>query len=181
MQVQKKTSEVTQYVWRFDPSYSSIEFTVTNLFIFKVRGRIPGLAGVIVLDEGDITRSSVVATLKAESIDTGNARRDAHLKAKDFLDATTYPEIEFQSSKVARGKDRDTLKVTGVLSIKGKSKEVVLDVNAVDRSRSPRGEEFVYYTATTDVDRFNYGVNYGPALIGRTLKVTINVQASRQM
>jgi polyisoprenoid-binding protein YceI len=55
---------------------------------------------------------------------------------------------------------------------------VTLDVNEMDRSRSPRGEEFVYYSATTELDRFAFGINYGPVLIGRTLKVTINVQAT---
>lgn len=179
MQVQKKTSEAIQNVWRFDPSYSSIEFTAKNLFLFKVSGRFSRFSGAIVLDEADITRSSVIATLSADSIETGKARRDAHLKSKDFLEVDKFPEIEFQSSKVAPGKDRDTLQVSGTLAIKGRTRNIVLDVNAVDRSRSPRGEEFVYYTASAELDRFDFGVGYGPALIGRTVKVVINVQASR--
>ena len=180
MQVQKKTGEVVQNVWRFDPSYSSVEFTVTNLFFFKVRGRLGKFSGAIILCEGDISRSSVVATLSANSIDTGNARRDEHLRGKDFLDAEHFPEIEFQSDKVTTGKDRDTIVVMGNLSIKGRSKPVVLQVNAIDRSRSPQGEEFVYYTATTELDRYDFDISYGPGAISRKLKITINIQASRQ-
>ena len=181
MQVQKKTSEITQHVWRFDPEYSSIEFTVTKLFFFKVSGRFSKFSGAIVLDEEDLRRSSAVATLKADSIESGNSRRDAQLKTKGFLEVSKYPEIEFQSTKVTAGKDRDTFRVTGNLTINGKTKETTLEVNAIDRSRSPRGEEFVYYTASTELDRFDFGVNFGAAFIGRTLKVTINVQASRQV
>lgn len=181
MQVQTKTGEITQHVWRFDPGYSSIEFIVTKLFFFKVRGRISRFSGAIVLDEADLRRSSVVATLNADSVDTGNPRRDAQLKTKDFLDVANHPEIEFQSALVTAGKDRDTLSVAGNLTLNGRTREVVLDVNAIDRSRSPTGEEFIYYTASTELNRFDFGVNYNPALIGRTLKVTISVQASRQI
>lgn len=180
MQVQKKTSEITQHVWRFDPAYSSIEFVITKLFLFKVTGRFKEFSGAIVLDETDLRQSSAIATLRAGSIETGNHRRDAQLLSGNFLDVNNHPEIEFQSSQVTAGKDRDTLSVTGNLTINGKTREIVLDVNAIDRSRSPNGEEFVYYTAATVLDRFDFGMNHSPALIGRTLKVTINVQASRQ-
>jgi polyisoprenoid-binding protein YceI len=166
----------TNRVWRFDPAYSTVEFSVRNLW-FTVRGRFRTLEGAIVLDQDDISRSSVTATIKARSIDTGNKRRDAHLQSADFLDADRFPEIEFRSTRVARGKDRDSLDVEGELTVKGKTKTIALLVNEMDRSRSPRGEDFVYYSATTDIDRFDFGIDYGRAMIGRKVKVTINVQA----
>ena len=97
----------------------------------------------------------------------------------DFFDVEKFPEIEFKSTKVQRGKDRDSLDVEGTLTVKDKSVPIALAVNEMDRSRSPRGEEFVYYSATAELDRFAFGINYGRGLIGRHLKVTINVQASK--
>jgi polyisoprenoid-binding protein YceI len=67
-----------------------------------------------------------------------------------------------------------------VLSIRGKSSEVELEVSEVDRSKSPRGEEVIYYCATTEVDRSRFGIRYGLGVIGRKLKVVINVQASKE-
>jgi polyisoprenoid-binding protein YceI len=166
-----------QRVWQFDPAYTTVEFVVRNLW-YHVKGRFTELEGVIVLDEDDLSRSSVTATIKARSIDTGNKRRDAHLLAPDFLDVEKYPDIVFESTKVQRGRDRDSLDVAGRLTIKDKHVAIALAVNEMDRSRSPNGEEFVYYSATTGLDRHDFGMNYGGGLIGRRLRVTINVQAS---
>lgn len=177
MQTQKTSAVAAPRVWRFDPAYSTVEFTVRNLW-YTVRGRFGVVAGSLVLDQADVSRSSVTAVIKADSIDTGNQRRDSHLLTREFLDVENFPEIEFRSTKVARGKDRDSLNLEGQLTIKGNTQMVALAVNEMDRSRSPRGEEFVYYSATTELDRCAFGINYGPVLIGRILKVTINVQAS---
>ena len=164
-------------VWHFDPAYSTVEFVVRNLW-YNVKGRFSVLEGSIDLDEDDIRRSSVTATIKASSIDTGNKRRDAHLQAPDFFDVEKFPDIEFKSTKVERGKDRDSLDVDGTLTIKGKTIPIALAVNEMDRSRSPKGEDYVYYSATAELDRFAFGINYGRGFIGRKLKVTINVQAT---
>lgn len=167
----------SQRVWHFDAGYTTIEFSIRNLW-FKVRGRFKDLEGAIVLDEDDISRSSVTATIKAASIDTGNKRRDGHLLLKSFFDVENFPEIEFRSTRVRRGKDRDSLDLEGELTIKDKTMPIALAVNEMDRSRSPRGEEFVYYSATTDLDRCAFGINYGRGIIGRRLRVNVNVQAS---
>jgi len=169
-------SEMTQRVWNFDTGYTTVEFVIRNLF-FKVKGRFRDLEGRIVLDESDIGRSSVNATIKAGSIDTGNKRRDAHLLLKDFFDVEKFPDIEFTSTSIRRGRDRDSLDLDGELRIKNKTVPIALSVNEMDRSRSPNGEEFVYYSATAELDRCAFGINYGRGLIGRRLQVTINVQA----
>lgn len=164
-------------VWHFDPAYTSVEFVVRNLW-FDVKGRFGELEGVIVLDEVDISRSSISVTLKARSVDTGNKRRDAHLQSTEFLDADNFPDIEFKSTRIQRGRDRDALDLDGTLTVKGKSVPITLAVNEMDRSRSPSGEEFIYYSASAHLDRFAFGINYGRGLIGRRVKVTINVQAT---
>ena len=166
----------SQCAWHFDPAYTTVEFVIRNLW-FKVRGRFRELEGQIVLDESDISRSSVTATIKVDSIDTGNKRRDAHLLATDFLDVEKFPEIEFKSTSIRRGRDRDSLELEGSLTIKDKTVPIALSVNEMDRSRSPNGEEFVYYSATAKLDRHAFGIDYGRGFIGRHLQVAINVQA----
>lgn len=163
--------------WNFDPAYSTVEFSIRNLW-FKVQGRFRVVEGSIVLDHSDLCHSSVDATIKASSIDTGNKRRDAHLQSRDFLDTDKFPEIRFRSTRVERGKDRDSIDLEGDLTVNDKTRTIALAVNEMDRSRSPRGEEYIYYSATTEIDRFDFGIDYGRAIIGRKLKVTINVQAS---
>jgi len=179
MQATSKVERGGQSIWQIDPQHTSVTFSVTNLFVFKVRGSFPDLAGTIVLDEADIHGSSVEARLKAASISTKNRQRDAHLRGRDFLDVERYPEILFRSTKVEPGIDRDTLKVTGELTIKDKTRPVVLAVEVIDRSRSPQGEEVVYYTATTKLNRFHFGVKGAALITGRELAVVINVQAVR--
>ena len=166
----------TQRVWTFDPAYTTVEFAIRNLW-YTVKGRFGVVEGVIVLDEEDISRSTVTATIKADTIDTRNKKRDAHLLSREFLDVENFPEIEFKSSSVKRGRDRDSLELEGTLTVKDKTIPIALAVNEMDRSRSPNGDEWVYYSATADLDRFAFDINYGRGVIGRRLKVTINVQA----
>jgi polyisoprenoid-binding protein YceI len=170
----------SQCAWHFDPAYTTVEFVIRNLW-FKVKGRFTDLEGVIVLDENDMSGSSVTATIRAASIDTGNKRRDGHLLRGDFFDVEVFPEIEFRSTSVRRGKDRDSLELEGELTIKNKTVPITLAVNEMDRSRSPRGEEYVYYSATAELDRCAFGINYARGLIGRRLRVHINVQASNTL
>jgi polyisoprenoid-binding protein YceI len=170
-----RQSAMTQHVWHFDPAYTTVEFSIRNLW-FDVKGRFRDLEGVIVLDD-DINRSSVTATITAASVDTGNKSRDAHLLLRDFFDVEKFPEIEFKSTSVQRGRDRDSLDLKGELTIRDKTAPIALLVNEIDHSRSPRGEEFIYYSATTELDRSTFGINYGRGFIGRRVRVTINVQA----
>jgi polyisoprenoid-binding protein YceI len=145
-----------------------------------VNGRLTDLDGTIVFDGNDIAASVVQATIRAASFDTGNKRRDVHVRSSSCLDADSYPRIEFQSTEVGRGTDRDMFVVKGTLKIKDSSKDVVLTVTEVDRSKAPDGTEVVYYLAEAEVDRSDFGVNAWPGVIGKKLKVTIDVQANRE-
>jgi len=176
----QQSKDQAQTLWTIDPKHSVVQFRIKNLFFFTVAGRFADLAGTITLDEADLRRSAVEFTVKAASVETGNRRRDDHLRSADFLEAEKYPAIRFQSTSVEKGRDRDTLRVTGTLTIKGSSREVVLDVTALDRSRSPQGEEVIYYTALAEVDRFDFGIDYGRGLIGSTLKITVQIQALKR-
>ena len=170
------TKADSQRVWQFDPAYSTVEFVVRNLW-YNVKGRFNVMEGSLVLDEDDVRRSSVSATIRAGSIETGSKRWNARFKSPKFFDVEKFPEVEFKSETIQRGRDRDSFDVDGTLTVKGKRIPIALAVNEMDRSRSPKGEEYIYYSATTELDRFALGIVSGRGLIGRRLKVTINVQA----
>jgi polyisoprenoid-binding protein YceI len=165
--------------WHIDQTHTSVEFEVTKFFFWKLRGRFVDVEGAVVLDEDVLSHSSVQVTIKAGSIETKNAKRDKQLRSASFLDADRFPEITFRSSSVGPGKDRDMLFIKGELTIKDTSKEVTLDVTEIDRSRSPQGEEVIYYVATTKLNRSELGVGGWFGLIGATLNVVINIQAIR--
>jgi polyisoprenoid-binding protein YceI len=167
-------------VWRLDREHSSVEFSVRKLLFFTVNGKLADLEGSIVLDESSASGSSAQAVIKAKSINTGNQQRDQQLRTASFLDVMTFPHIEFQSSEVGPGRDRDMLSVKGALTIKDKQKDVVLNVTEVDRSKSPNGGEVVYYVGETEINRFDFGVSGWRGVIGPKLKVVINVQANRE-
>jgi polyisoprenoid-binding protein YceI len=181
MQTDGKVESDTQTVWLIDAAHTTVEFAVKKFLFLDVKGRFEDLEGNVILDESDIGRSSVTAAINAAGIDTGRKRRDTQLRSADFLEVDRYPYIRFQSTKVEPGRDRDTLRVTGSLTIKGKSREVLLEVNEVDCSCSPSGEQIVYYTAQTELDRFDFEISYWRGLIGRRLKIAINLQATRQV
>jgi polyisoprenoid-binding protein YceI len=161
MKPQEAIKDSAQNVWEIASGYTTVQFSVRNFFFFTVEGRFANLTGTA-------------------SIDTGIKQRDTHLRSKDFLDVERHPQIRFRSASVEKGRDRDTLRVAGELTIKGTSRDVVLDVTQVDRSRSPQGEEIAYYTALAEIDRFDFGVSYWPGIIGRKVKVVIHAQAQKQ-
>ncbi len=169
----------TQMLWVIDPTHSTVEFAVRKLFFFTVRGNFTKVEGSLAQDSVDVGRSSVAVALHSASVSTGNNRRDRQLRGAKFLDVDRFPEIRFQSSRVERGTDRDTLRVTGSLTVKGTTREIVLEVSEIDRSRSPNGEFVVYYSAVTEIDRIDFRVNTMRFLIGRKIRITINVQATR--
>jgi polyisoprenoid-binding protein YceI len=176
----QKAEDRSQTFWVIEPKYTSFEFSVKNFLFFTVKGKFSDFIGNLVMDDGDIKHSSIDVSIKAPSISTGINRRDNHLRSADFLDVTKHPLISFQSTDVEKGRDRNTLRVTGNLTVKGYSKELVLDVEETDYSRSPQGDEVAYFIAQARIDRFDFGVRYGRGLIGRTLKVTVQAQATKK-
>jgi polyisoprenoid-binding protein YceI len=169
----------TQTVWAIDPAYSTVEFNVKKFFFGTLKGRFTEIEGNIVLDQLKSSNSSVEVAVKAASIDTGNKRRDADLRSAGFLEVDRYQDIRFESTSVEPGTDRDTLRLTGALTIKGKSREIILDVDKLDHSRSPDGQEVLYYSTQTGLDRLDFGIGRRLGAMGRSVKVIVNVQANR--
>src|SRR5262245_62140251 len=125
--------------WNIDPSHSVVEFSARHIMITTVKGRFRKMKGVIRVDEADPDRSTVEVSIESGSVDTGDDKRDAHLRSADFLDVEHYPSIWFRSRRVdgAYGKPGDRFKVVGDLIIRGVTQEVALDAVFEGRGRDP--------------------------------------------
>lgn len=150
--------------WEIDTAHSQVGFTVRHLVVAKVRGSFKDWSGTVVLDEKDVTKSSVNVTIKTASIDTGTAKRDDHLRSDDFFNAAKYPEIKFKSTKVEPSKEKGTLKITGDLTIRDVTKSVVLDVTGPSPEfKDPGGNPHVAFSATTKINRKDFGLKWSNA------------------
>jgi len=109
--------------WNIDPAHTVAEFKVRHMMITNVKGHFTGVTGVLSLDEQDITKSHVEASIDAASINTREADRDTHLKSADFLDVEKFPKLTFTSTRVAR-KGKGELQVEGDLTIHGVTRQV---------------------------------------------------------
>jgi polyisoprenoid-binding protein YceI len=88
--------------WNIDTTHSGINFSIRHMVVSKVRGRFARFSGTLALDEEDLTRSVVEATIDASSIDTGTGQRDDHLRSADFFDVARFPELRFRSTRIER-------------------------------------------------------------------------------
>ena len=150
-----------------------------------MRGRFPQFTATAVVDQRDPTRAVVDAKIDAASIDTGNAKRDEHLRSADFFDVASHPAITFRSTKVEPAGER-RWKLHGDLTMHGVTKAVVLDVEATPEVKGMRGETRAGAHATTRLDRKDFGINWsktmdgGGLLVGDEVDVTIDVEAVRK-
>jgi polyisoprenoid-binding protein YceI len=166
--------------WNIDPAHSQVSFSVKHLLISNVRGDFDKTAGKVMLDEADITRSTVEATIEVASISTRDEKRDGHLKSPDFFDAAKFPTITFKSTKVEKA--GDGLKVTGDLTMHGVTKPVVLDVTGPTKEiKDPYGLSRRALSATGKLNRKDFGVSYGPdAVVSDVVGITIEAELVKE-
>ncbi|MFT3914945.1 MAG: YceI family protein [Anaeromyxobacteraceae bacterium] len=145
--------------WNVDPTHSKVGFAVKHLVISTVRGEFRKYEGKVVLDDADVTRSTVEATIDPSTIDTGVADRDGHLRSPDFFDVAKYPTVTFKSTKVAAA-GPGKLAVTGDLTLHGVTKPVVLDVETSPEVKGMFGETRRAFAATTRFDRKAFGLTW---------------------
>jgi polyisoprenoid-binding protein YceI len=168
--------------WQIDPQHSSAQFSVRHMAIATVRGAFSKVTGTIALDDKDITKSIVDVTIDTTTVDTREPNRDNDLRSDKFFDVAHYPTMTFKSKKVeqvAPGK----LKVTGDLTIRGTTKEVLLDVDGPSAPiKDPWGNQRAAASATTKVNRQDFGVKWnatldnGGVVVGDDVSITIDVE-----
>jgi polyisoprenoid-binding protein YceI len=185
MTAPSETQGSTATVWQFDPAHTLVEFSAKHMMFTTVKGRFHGVQGTITLHETNPALSSVDVTIDAASLESGVEYRDNHLRSADFLDVEHYPTITFKSTKVEpEGSDR--AKITGDLTIRGTTRQVVLDTELTGRGKNPRGEETIGFDAKTSINRKDFDLNWNVALetggflVGDTIKIEISLEAHKQ-
>jgi len=175
---------MTTNIWNIDATHSGINFSIRHMVVSKVRGRFAKYAGTLELDDDDLSRSVVEATIDASSIDTGTPQRDEHLRSADFFDAERFPELRFRSKRIEKVGD-DRYRVLGELTIRDVTREVSLDVEHGGRAKDPWGNERAGFVAKTTLDRKDFGLAWnqaleaGGVLVGDRVDIELEVQAVR--
>lgn len=171
--------------YTIDAAHSAINFSVRHMVFAKVRGRFGAWSAKLHLDEQDIAKSHVEVSIDVGSIDTGVDKRDEHLRSADFFETEKFPAMTFKSTKVEPGKGA-RLNVTGELTIRDVTREVVLEVEEGGRGKDPWGNERVAYSASAHIDRRDFGLRWnqvleaGGVLVGDRIDIEIDLQAVRQ-
>lgn len=166
--------------WNIDPLHTEAGFSVRHLVISTVKGWFGKTAGKVVLDEKDVTRSSVEATIDAASVDTRIQKRDDDLRSPNFLEVAKYPTITFRSTRVEKA--GDGLMVTGDLTIKGVTRPVTLEVaGPTPEIKDSWGNVRRGISARTRINRRDFGLTYGAVVeagpvVGDEVNVEINAE-----
>ena len=168
--------------WQIDPMHSAAQFSVRHLAISSVRGGFSNVKGTVSFDDKDVSKSTVDVTIDVSTVDTREPDRDKDLRSDKFFDVAQYPTMTFKSKKVeqvAAGK----LKVTGDLTIRGVTKEVVLDVEGPTAPvKDPWGNQRAAVNATTKINRQDFGVKWnatmdnGGVVVGDEVSITIDAE-----
>jgi polyisoprenoid-binding protein YceI len=168
----------TVETYKIDPVHSSVGFSVRHIFS-NVPGTFTKIGGSIAVDRDDLTKSTVETTINIASIATNNDKRDTHLRSDAFFDADKFPTATFKSTAWAKTGD-NTFDVTGDLTIKGVTKSVVLHVSSLGFGPGMNGAQLSGWSATTTLNRNDFGITAFPKVLGDDVAITINVEADLQ-
>jgi len=167
-----------------DPAHSAAGFTAKHMMVTNVRGQFAITSGKISFDPKNLAAAKVEAVIDAASVDTQQAKRDAHLKSADFFDVAKFPTLNFRSTKWYRQNGK--LKIAGDLTIHGVTKPVVLDVEGqAAELKSIDGVSIIGASATTKVSRKEYGLQWnklmetGGAVVGDEIAITLDIEAKK--
>jgi polyisoprenoid-binding protein YceI len=168
--------------WNIDPAHSVAEFKVKHMMISNVKGSFPKVSGVLTLDDVDLSKSLVEASIDVASIQTRDEQRDGHLKSADFFDVEKYPTMTFKSTAVkVTGSESGT--VEGELTIRDVTRKVIFDVEGpTSPAKDPWGNLRVAVSATTKISRKDFGLTWnaaletGGVLVGDEVTIMLDVQ-----
>ncbi|MFV2094679.1 MULTISPECIES: YceI family protein [unclassified Micromonospora] len=170
--------------YELDQAHRRVGFVARHMMVSKVRGEFTDATATITVAE-DPLQSSVTAVLQAASINTGQADRDAHLRGGDFLDVEKFTTIEFRSTGIVSHSGNEFV-LAGDLTVKDVTRPVELAVEFEGAGRSPFGQDIFGFTASTEIDREEFGLTWnvaletGGVLVGKKIKIEIEGEAIRQ-
>ncbi|HUH61937.1 MAG TPA: YceI family protein [Terracidiphilus sp.] len=168
--------------WNIDPAHSAAEFKVKHMMISNVKGRFSGLSGTLTLHEPEHTLTRVEASIDVATVNTGDVQRDGHLKSGDFFDVEKFPTMTFASTRVQPKGDGE-FDVTGDLTLHGLSRTVTFAVSDLSApGKDPWGNTRIGLTATTKINRKDFGLSWNAALeaggflVGDEITISLDVQ-----
>src|SRR5271165_2594173 len=162
--------------WNIDPNHTAAQFSVHHMGISTVRGAFTKVSGSAQYDPSNPGKTSVEATIDAASVDTRVSMRDDDLRSANYFDVAKYPTITFKSKSVQPAGE-GKLKITGDLTIHGVTKEAVLDVEGPSAPvNDPRGNTHVGASASTKINRKDFGVGGSSSMVGEEITITIDVE-----
>lgn len=162
--------------WQIDPNHSAAQFSVRHLGVSTVRGAFTKVSGTAKYDPSDPSKTTLEATIDANSIDTRVEMRDKDLRSPHFLEVEKYPTITFHS-KQAKAAGEGKVQITGELTIHGVTKDVVLDVDGPSAAvKDPWGNQRIGASATTKINRNDFGVSGAPGVVGDEITITIDAE-----
>ena len=148
--------------WQLDTAHTVVSFTGKHMMITKVRGIFRDVTGTITFDETSPARSRVEVTIPAETIETGMEARDNHLRSADFLDAESFPTLEFRSTAIEPA--GDGYRITGDLTIRGVTRPVTLDAEFLGTVKNMQGVRHAGFEASTRIKRSDWGLTWNVGL-----------------
>ena len=167
--------------WKIDSSHSGIEFQIKHLGVSTVRGTFAKPAGFVKLDEKDVTKSTVEATIESNTVSTNEAARDNHLKGPEFFNVAQFSTLTFKSTSLSKVDGK--LQMIGDLTLAGVTKPVtlILDGPAAPQ-KDMHGQTVSGFSATGTISRktFVFGQKYGSPLLGDDVKFTIDIEMDKQ-
>ena len=162
--------------WQIDPNHSAAQFSVRHMGISTVRGAFTKVSGTAKYVPSDPSKTTLEATIDTNSVDTRVEARDKDLRSPHFLDVEKYPTITFHS-KQAKAAGEGKLQITGDLTVHGVTKEVVLDVEGPSAAiKDPRGNQRIGASATTKINRNDFGVSGASGVVGDEIMITIDTE-----
>ena len=165
--------------WEIDPNHTASQFSIRHLGISTVRGLFEKTSGTVTYDPADPSKTTIDVSIDAATVNTRVERRDNDLRSPNFFDVAKYPTITFKS-KHTEAAGSGKLKITGDLTMHGVTKEVVLDVEGpTEPMNDPMGSIRMGASATTSINRKDFGVNGAPALAGEQVQITLDVELKR--
>ena len=174
----------TATTWTIDPTHTLVEFSTKHMMITTVKGRFNDVKGTIVTDVANPAGSSAEVTLATASLTTGTDARDEHLRSADFFDVEKYPAITFRSTRIdaSRLVPGAEFTLVGDLTVRDVTKPVTLDVTFEGAGKDPWGNEKASFSATTKIDRREFGLTWnaaletGGVLVSNDIKISIEAQ-----
>lgn len=170
-------ASMAQTKWTVDPMHSFVNFSVKHSGISFVDGSFKKFDGTITATKADLTDAKISFSADVASINTSVEMRDNHLKTDDFFNAEKYPKMTFESTSFKKIKG-NTYTLSGKLTIRDVTKDVVFDVVYGGTSTDQKGNTKAGFMATTTLNRFDYNIKFDPTAAGiaKDVKITLNLQ-----